>query len=117
MSVNPEAPLNDKNIPVVLTESMSMTEANEKIKIHAGVFELRNNENSVVLDGRIEFQWFPALGGSFTGSVKSAKNSTSLFLSSSNKFDLYVDNEKFGECVVTHHQAARGITIGGVLNN
>lgn len=69
MEKNPRSQLFE-NLPLTVESSVKMTEANQLIKIYEGEFELRYDNNNTIVNGEINFEWFPSIGVVFKGTYQ-----------------------------------------------
>tara|TARA_A100000171_G_C2100274_1_gene129281 strand:+ start:715 stop:927 length:213 start_codon:yes stop_codon:yes gene_type:complete len=58
-----------EGIPPIVDLPVKMDKANEVIEIYTGEFLLKNKKCEILMDGKIEYQWFPQKGAVFTGFV------------------------------------------------
>ncbi|HRW22552.1 MAG TPA: hypothetical protein P5509_11320, partial [Bacteroidales bacterium] len=60
-----------KNIPLGITPTVPMTEPNQIIIIHKGIFNLSLDSQVVEIEGEVWFDWFPHINARFKGIAKS----------------------------------------------
>lgn len=93
--------------PTTLKHHIPMSRANESIEIYRGIFELRDGDLSLSINGKIVFNWFPSPCSYFSGT--SSKGFSTLeeqatgfkFFSKAGKHELFIDGLKFSDCHVT----------------
>lgn len=77
-----------------------MTEVNESISIYDGTFKLIQADTNIEVNGNIWFDWFPNIGAKFTGKIISDSGSHEKVINRLGKFELNINDSKFGECFI-----------------
>ncbi len=88
--------------PEIISHSIIMDEPNEHIPIHIGLFELRIDDVSIKLEGKIVFEWFPRAGTTFKGTIKETVGEYYKVINVFNTFQLYINNESIGNCLINN---------------
>lgn len=92
--------------PDMIIHSVTMSEPNECIVIHNGIFMLKIEDQYIEIEGEVYFAWFPSSGTKFKGVVKSASEKYYKILQGFATFQLYIDNENIGNCLLSTFTAS-----------
>lgn len=97
-----------------------MDRPNSTVSIHTGKYIIKDDINELVVNGTIDYKWFPTLGVRFEGKVQSDIGSKIILeLFESQNQNLYVDDLHFGQCHIlnTHIDKEDFPVIKGVLKS
>jgi len=91
-----------KGIPPIVDLPVKMDNANDIIEIYSGEFLLKNEKAEMLIDGKIEYQWFPQKGAIFTGALISETESTLKSENALDEYDLVIDGLTSGRTFITN---------------
>ncbi len=95
-------PIDDliKDIPPIIDLPVKMDEANDIIEIYTGNFILKNEKVEILINGNIEYQWFPQKGAIFSGSLISESESSFKSENALDGYDLIIDDLSVGKTFI-----------------
>ena len=93
-----------KDIPPIIDLPVKMDEANQIIEIYTGKFLLKNEKVEMLIDGNIEYQWFPKKGAIFTGSLISETESSFKSENALDDYDLIIDDLSVGKTFIINRK-------------
>lgn len=91
-----------KDMPPIVDLPLKMDKANDIIKVYKGEFLLKNEKCEIIIDGKIQYHWFPQKGAVFTGNILSE---TEISIKSENElgeYDLIIDGLSTGNTFITN---------------
>lgn len=104
-----------KDVPEIVNFPIEMKEANEPIPVYEGEFELELRDTKIKLTGEILFRWFPSPGVKFSGTVDNSNTDLIKSIKSHEKFDLIIDNLKFGQCFISNTTFGTTVRMEGLV--
>jgi hypothetical protein len=93
-----------KDIPPIIELPVEMDKANQIIEIYSGSFLLKNEKTKMLIDGKIEYHWFPQKGAIFTGSIISENESSFMSEDALDDYDLIIDDLVVGKCFIINRR-------------
>ncbi|WP_370899582.1 hypothetical protein [Chryseobacterium gossypii] len=100
----------EKNTAV--TPIIKIENPNDKFIIYEGNFELKNSKSETInVNGKIYFKWFPHIGSKFTGEIINGKNSVSFF--EEDKLQFIVNNNVVANCYISNQEIGSNYIISG----
>lgn len=105
-----------KNYPEIIDSPIEMIEANTSIIIYEGQFVIKKDSQEIIIDGVIQFDWFPNSGTSFYG--KPHLDTVTLFkiFNGIDDFDVMLDGLFFGKGLLTNTSFGNDAFIKGILS-
>lgn len=104
-----------KDIPLAISSKIIMTEPNQQIEIYSGVFKLTLGTDSVEIEGKVWFDWFPHLNAKFKGIVKPSDKDLISLTKVNDTYDLTIDGLLFGKAYVTNTKYSGNIELSGQM--
>lgn len=92
------------NLPNIIEPTVEMHEANQGIPIYEGEFTLVMNGNPIKIGGKIYFDWFPVIGGKFSGRVLDKKNKIDFISMLENENNIEIDSLYFGKAFIVNQK-------------
>jgi hypothetical protein len=105
-----------ENLPDITSSPVIMDEPNAVISIHKGSFQLVHEGTTILIDGKIWFDWFPSTRVKFAGdaSGNSPKEIESLFLKDG-PWQLIIADLTFGKCSISKTLNSDSVTVEGTM--
>jgi hypothetical protein len=91
-----------KNFPEIIISPVEMNEPNQPITIFEGDFKLKYDDKEILINGQIQFEWFPNTGARFSGNTSSDLTDINNKPEILNQIELILDGLKFGDCFITN---------------
>ncbi|MCX2739819.1 hypothetical protein [Pontibacter anaerobius] len=88
------------DLPEALPYPQLMTHPNETVTIYQGEFLLKNDELELIVNGSIEFKWFPRSRPILTGETILQSIDDFMRMTESNRFSVFIERQLFSECLL-----------------
>jgi len=105
-----------KDYSEIIESPIEMTEANSPLVIFEGQFTLKSKSQEIVIDGRIQFDWFPDSGASFSGVPNIDVFETDKLFKGIDDFEVLIDGLCFGKGLFTSTSMGPNFFIRGILS-
>lgn len=102
-----------KDVPLRNISPVSMTEANELIKIYTGEFTLKSDGKVYPVRGDIFFKWFPEIGVKFKASFTTASMPN---FTECEQYEIRIENQLMAKIVLYDLNLTESPTCGGGAN-
>lgn len=109
-----EQELYDK-FPEMISHSIKMEDPNQSILIYSGKFTLVRNDKTLILDGRISYDWIPTNGVRFIGKILENELEILNLLDAKPTTELFIENQFFGICRISGTKIGIEPTVEGFL--
>lgn len=104
-----------KDYPEIIESPVEMKEANLPLDIFEGQFILKSKSQEIIIDGRIQFEWFPYSGARFSGIPHIEISEVNKLFEGIDDFEVLIDGLYFGKGFLISISADSEIFITGVV--